>query len=154
MNDDSPVGPAAPIRYQLTHRLKEDIMTAHGHFHWNELMTRNIAKAKEFYGKTLGWTFTEMPMPDQEGNYVVAMDGETMVAGMMQMGGPQFAGLPEHWMGYIAVDDIDKRVAALKEAGGTVMREPWDVGEVGRIAIVADPGGAAQGWMTPGGGVD
>jgi hypothetical protein len=44
-------------------------------------------------------------------------------------------------------------VAALKEAGGSVMRDPFDVPEVGRIAIVADPGGAAQGWMTPADGV-
>ena len=122
-------------------------MTAHGTFHWNELMTRDARKAKDFYGKTLGWTFDDMPMPGM--TYTIIKAGDAMAGGIMEMGGPDFEGVPEHWMSYIAVDDVDKRVAALKKAGGSVMREPFDVPEVGRIAIVADPGGAAQGWMTP-----
>ncbi|WP_421725537.1 VOC family protein [Bauldia sp.] len=122
-------------------------MTAHGAFHWNELMTRDSAKAKDFYGKTLGWTFEDMPMPEMV--YTVIRSGDETVGGMFEMSGPGFDGMPDHWMSYIAVDDIDKRVQALKDAGGTVMREPWDVEGVGRIALVADPGGAAQGWMTP-----
>jgi uncharacterized protein len=40
----------------------EDDMAAHGTFNWNELMTRDVAKAKAFYGATLGWTFSDMPM--------------------------------------------------------------------------------------------
>ncbi len=123
-------------------------MTAHGMFHWNELMTRDARQAKDFYGKTLGWTFDDMPMgPDM--TYTIFKAGDAMAGGMMEMSGPAFEGVPVHWMGYIAVDDVDKRLEALKKAGGSVMREPWDVEGIGRIAIVADPGGAAQGWMTP-----
>lgn len=122
-------------------------MTAHGHFHWNELMTRDVAKAKAFYGKTLGWTFDDMPMPD--GTYTVIMDGDAFVGGMFAMNGPQYEGMPEHWMSYVAVDDIDKRLATLRAEGGTVLNEPFDVEGVGRIAIVQDPGGAVSGWMTP-----
>ena len=36
----------------------------HGHFYWNELMTRDAEKAKKFYGNTVGWTFEAMTMPD------------------------------------------------------------------------------------------
>ncbi|MCP4383771.1 MAG: VOC family protein [Hyphomicrobiales bacterium] len=122
-------------------------MTEHGTFHWNELHTRNVAKAKDFYGKTLGWTFEDMPMPEMV--YTIIRSGDEMVGGMFEMSGPAFEGMPEHWLSYIAVDDVDKRVQALKDAGGSVMREPWDVEGVGRIAMVADPGGAGQGWMTP-----
>jgi uncharacterized protein len=122
-------------------------MTAHGAFHWNELMTRNPKKAKDFYGKTLGWTFEDMPMPDM--TYTIVKSGDQMVGGMMEMSGPMFEGMPEHWFSYIAVDDVDKRVKMLKDAGGKVMREAWDVPQVGRIAIVADSNGAAMGWMTP-----
>ena len=123
-------------------------MAAHGKFIWNELMTRDAAQAKDFYGKTLGWTFNDQPMGDDFTYIIIMFDGE-MVGGMMEMGGPSFEGVPVHWMGYIGVDDVDKRVAAAKDAGGSVMREPFDVEGVGRIAIVADPGGAVQGWMTP-----
>ena len=33
---------------------------SHGHFYWNELMTRDAEKAKKFYSTTLGWTFEPM----------------------------------------------------------------------------------------------
>ncbi|MCX5494891.1 VOC family protein [Kaistia dalseonensis] len=125
-------------------------MAEHGTFYWNELMTRDTARAKDFYGKTLGWTFSDMPMGEPFGTYHVAMIGEKMVGGMMTMPpGPMFDGIPEHWFCYIAVDDLDARLAKLKAEGGTVIREPFDVDGVGRIAIVSDPGGAAQGWMVP-----
>ena len=57
--------------------------------------------------------------------------------------------MPEFWMAYIAVDDVDKRVAKAKKAGATIVREPFDVPGVGRIAILKQPGGAGIGWMTP-----
>ena len=39
-------------------------MAAHGHFHWNELMTRDIDRAKKFYADTLGWTYEAMQSLD------------------------------------------------------------------------------------------
>ena len=123
-------------------------MTAHGAFHWNELMTWNAKKSKDFYKKTLGWTFEDQKMPD--GTYTMIKSNGQMVGGMFQMTkGPMFDGMPEHWFTYVAVDDVDKRLKKVKEAGGKVMREPWDVPGVGRIAIVQDAGGAMQGWMVP-----
>jgi len=122
-------------------------MTAHGAFHWNELMTRDAKKAKNFYGKTLGWTFEDMPMGDM--TYTIIKSNGQMVGGMMEMKGPMFDGVPEHWFSYIAVDDVDKRLKMLKAEGGKVVREPWDAEGVGRIAMVSDSNGAAQGWMTP-----
>ena len=47
---------------------------SHGHFYWNELMTRDAEKAKKFYGETVGWNFEAMPMPD--GTYWVAKMGD------------------------------------------------------------------------------
>lgn len=119
----------------------------HGTFHWNELMTRDVEGARNFYTKTLGWTVSEMPMP--EGTYYVFKSGDAMVGGMMAMDGPQFEGQSPHWFAYIAVDDVDARVAQAKSEGAIVLREPFDVEMAGRIAIIQDPGGAAIGWMTP-----
>ena len=124
-------------------------MAEHGSFYWNELMTRDVKKAKDFYKKTLGWTYDDMPMGDMYGTYTIIKSGDKMVGGMFKMDGPMFEGQPECWFAYIAVDDLDKRLKKVKEAGGKVLREPWDVPGVGRIAIVADSGGAAQGWMVP-----
>ncbi|MCP3056188.1 VOC family protein [Aurantimonas marianensis] len=123
-------------------------MTAHGHFYWNELMTRDAEKAKAFYGQTLGWTFEGMEMPDA-GTYWLCTEGEDRVGGIFTMSGPAFDGAPEMWMSYLAVDDVDARVAKARDAGATIAKEPWDVPGVGRIATVQDPGGAMLGWMTP-----
>ena len=124
-------------------------MTAFGAFHWNELMTRDVKKAKDFYKKTLGWTYEDAPMGDMYGTYTIVKSGDQMVAGMFKMDGPMFEGQPESWFTYVAVDDLDKRLKKVKEAGGKVLREPWDVPGVGRIAIVEAAGGAVQGWMVP-----
>jgi hypothetical protein len=125
----------------------EDYMTSHGSFHWNELMTRDVEKAKKFYGGTIGWTFDGMPMPD--GTYWVAKMGDKPVGGLFTIGGPQFDGVPEQWMAYLAVDDVDARVAKATAAGAKLMRPIFDVPGVGRIAILREPGGAGVGWMTP-----
>ncbi|GGK54320.1 VOC family protein [Salinarimonas ramus] len=122
-------------------------MTGHGQFHWNELMTKDIAASKAFYGEVLGWTFEDMPMGDGT-VYTVAMAGGQPAAGLFDMASMTEAG-PEGWFAYIAVDDLDAALAAARERGAIVYREPFDVPDVGRIAILADPRGAAQGWMTP-----
>ncbi len=57
--------------------------------------------------------------------------------------------VPPHWMSYIAVDDVDARLAKAVDAGAKVLREPFDVPGVGRIAMLTDGGGAAIGWITP-----
>ena len=124
-------------------------MWTHGHFYWNELMTRDVAAAKAFYGETLGWQFSDMPMA-QGGTYTLCNVGEVNVGGLFDMGqGDEFAGIPDHWFTYIAVDDVDKRVATALNMGASLKRPLIDVPEVGRIAIVQDTVGAAVGWMTP-----
>jgi len=126
-------------------------MTDHGMVHWTELQTRDVKKAKDFYGKSLGWSFNDMPMGTGAA-YPIIMMGSKMVGGISDMNammGEAAKGMPEHWFTYFAVDDLDKRLKALKAAGGKVLREPWDVPGVGKMAIVADSGGATQGWMVP-----
>lgn len=122
-------------------------MTAHGHFHWNELVTRDVENAKKFYGDTIGWTFDGMPMPD--GTYWVAKMGDAPVGGLFPISGPQWDGVPEHWMSYLAVDDVDARVKKALAAGAKLMRPAFDIPGVGRIAILTEPGGAGIGWITP-----
>ena len=120
---------------------------SHGHFYWNELMTRDAEKAKKFYGGAIGWTFEAMAMPD--GTYWVAKMGDTAVGGLFPLTGPQFDRVPEGWMSYLAVDDVDARVKKAQATGAKLVRPIFDVPGVGRIAILTEPGGAGIGWMTP-----
>src|SRR3990170_4119618 len=84
---------------------------SHGTFYWNELMTRDVERAKRFYGDTIGWRFDPMKMPDG-GTYWCAMVEGKPVAGIFSIDAPEYEGVPESWMSYLAVDDVDKRVAA------------------------------------------
>jgi uncharacterized protein len=121
---------------------------SHGTFYWNELMTRDVERAKKFYADTIGWSFDAMPVDGGSTYWVATMDGEP-VAGIFDISTPEFGALPESWMAYIAVDDVDARVNDAVKAGAKVMKPAFDVPDVGRIAILIEPGGAAIGWMTP-----
>ena len=120
----------------------------HGTFYWNELMARDVEGAKKFYATTLGWSFDGMPTPDG-GTYWVAKMGEEWVGGMFDISGPDYTGVPEGWMSYIAVDNVDARVKKALAAGAKLMKPAFDVPGVGRIAVLMEPGGAGIGWMTP-----
>ena len=120
---------------------------SHGTFYWNELMTRDAEKAKKFYGDTVGWTYKTMPM--ENGTYWVAKMGNNIVGGLFPLTSPQFDSVPEGWMSYLAVDNVDARVKKAQSLGAQLMRPMFDVPGVGRIAILREPGGAGIGWMTP-----
>ena len=122
-------------------------MATNGSFYWNELMTRDAEAAKRFYGATLGWRFEAMP--SENGTYWVAKVGEEAVAGILAMEGPDFADASEGWFAYVAVADLSTALARATSEGGQVLREPFEVPDVGRIAIVADAQGFTMGWMTP-----
>ena len=123
-------------------------MADHGTFYWNELMTRDVETTKRFYENVIGWAFDDVPMGDGV-TYHVAKLGDRPVGGIFDAAATDAAELPEHWMSYLAVDDIDARCEKAKAAGATIAREPFDVPGVGRIAMIRQPGGGMIGWMTP-----
>jgi predicted enzyme related to lactoylglutathione lyase len=119
-------------------------------FFWNELMTPDPAAAKGFYSKVIGWEPATMPMPvGESGEYHLWKVGEGMAGGMMEMKGPQFEGVPPHWLAYVNVADVDAAAEATTAAGGKVLAPPFDVPTIGRITIIADPQGAVLGLITP-----
>ena len=117
-------------------------MTTHGVFSWVEYHGSDHAAARAFYETVLGWTVTDMPMADGS-SYPGIMVGEQPVGGFM----PRPAEGGSSWLAYVTVDDVDTRVAAVGDAGGAVMQEPFDVPGVGRIAFVQDPTGARLGFI-------
>jgi len=121
---------------------------SHGKFHWNELMTRDVERAKKFYSAALGWTFEAMPMGGGM-TYWIAKAGAEPAGGIFDISGPEYKDVPESWMPYIAVDDVDARVKKATKAGAKVMKPAFDVPGVGRIVVLLEPGGAGIGWMTP-----
>lgn len=104
---------------------------------WVDLGTSDPTEAVRFYSELFGWTIAEGP-PDA-GGYRMCMLGDHAVAGL----GPQMnADVPPSWTTYISVASADEMAAAIKDDGGSVLVEPMDVLDVGRMAVAADPGGA------------
>ena len=112
-----------------------------GTFSWTELMTTNAANARKFYAGLFGWTFSEMPMGEGVTYTVFQLNGKP-AAGMMQMDGPQFQGVPPNWLCYLSVGDCDVEVARASKMGAKVIVPPQDVPNVGRFSVFQDPTGA------------
>jgi uncharacterized protein len=127
--------------------MADETLTPHGVVCWNELAVHDVARAQQFYTQTLGWRFEAMPMPDM--TYWIIMSGAARVGGMFEMTGDAFEGAPDHWLTYIAVDDVDGRLQKAVAAGARICKDPFDIEGVGRMAVLAEPGGAIVAWMTP-----
>ncbi len=127
--------------------MANETLTPHGVVCWSELAVHDVARAQQFYTQTLGWRFEAMPVPDM--TYWIIMSGAARVGGMFEMKGAAFDGVPDHWLTYIAVDDVDARLQKAVSAGARICKPAFDIEGVGRMAVLAEPGGAVVAWMTP-----
>jgi hypothetical protein len=124
-----------------------ELVNEDGAFGWNELGTRDVPAAREFYGKVFGWTVEEQEMPGM-GTYFVWKDGEAVRGGMIDMTGMAPDEAPPHWLVYFTVADADAAAETTKAAGGQLLNGPIDI-SVGRLAMLADPQGAFFAVMAP-----
>ena len=108
---------------------------------WNELHSRDAAKAKDFYTAVFGWGHEHMDMEGGPGYDMFNVGGDN-AAGLMQMTDDYPEGLPSFWQVYFGVEDVDERTQAAKDAGGTVHVEPRDIPGMGRFSVLTDPHGA------------
>lgn len=113
---------------------------------WNELVSRDTAKSKEFFSALFGWEATEQQMGPM--TYTMFKLGEEQVAGMMAVS-PEMGEMPSAWIVYMIVDGVNERVAKAVEAGGMALMPPQDIPEVGRITWLKDPQGAVLGILEP-----
>ena len=105
---------------------------------WVELSSPDAAASRDFYSKLFGWQIEVSPDP-QYGGYGMARIGGDDAAGI---GPKQMPEAPTAWGLYIGTDDVDALAQRVKAEGGTVIAEPFDVGDQGRMAVFADPIGA------------
>jgi predicted enzyme related to lactoylglutathione lyase len=102
-------------------------------------MGKDLPGAVDFYRHVVGWEIAENNMAGFA--YNIASIGGYGVAGLFATP-PEAQGTPPCWTGYVGVENVDSAVAKLKAAGGRALREPMDIPNVGRFAVVADPQGA------------
>jgi len=113
-------------------------------FSWAELNGRGVAAVLPFYQQVFGWTPNTQAMGDQPYTEF-QVDGER-IAGATEMSPMAPAEMPNYWLVYFAVPDVDASHAAAIEAGGRDMVPPTDF-PGGRFSILGDPQGAMFGLL-------
>ncbi len=116
-------------------------MSTQGRVVWFNLETSDLRAARDFYAEAVGWGVQEWgdcPKP-----YTMwTVDGAPLGGVGELLPEMKAAGVPPHWVGYVAVEDVDATAARAEELGGRVHVPGMDIPGVGRFAIVADPQGA------------
>jgi uncharacterized protein len=108
---------------------------------WVDTTQPDPDAAAAFYGELFGWELEDTMPPGSPGKYYMARIGGRDVAAVSSQpeGAPPAAG----WNTYVWVTDADETAGKVRGAGGDVLSAPFDVGDAGRMAVFADPGGAA-----------
>lgn len=109
----------------------------HGVPSWVDMGSHDIPGALAFYGALFGWEGDDQG--EQMGHYTLLRKDGKLVAGIGAASDPG----PPRWTTYVNVDSSDDVVKRAEAAGAMVLMPPMDVGEAGRMAVLADPTGAA-----------
>jgi predicted enzyme related to lactoylglutathione lyase len=106
---------------------------------WVDLASPDPDASARFYGALFDWDAVDTGPVEETGGYRMLQRGGRNVAGL---GPTQAEGQPAMWTTYVSTDDAEAVAAKVRDAGGQVVMEPFDVLGVGRMAVFVDPGGA------------
>jgi predicted enzyme related to lactoylglutathione lyase len=113
---------------------------------WADVTSPDVDAAAAFYGELFGWQADKAPQPEAGGYTMFSKDGKHTAAASPPMPGTEE--VPSHWTVYLAADDVDAIANSVRQADGTVMMDPFDVFDSGRMTVAADPAGAVFGiWQ-------
>ena len=108
---------------------------------WVDTPQPDPEAAVDFYSGVFGWEFEDVMPPGSEGKYFIARlnGGDVAAVGSIPAGAPPTA----MWNTYVWVDSADETASKVRDAGGGILMEPFDVPASGRMAVFTDPDGAA-----------
>jgi uncharacterized protein len=116
---------------------------------WVDTWQPDADTAVAFYTELFGWEVEDTMPPDTPGKHFMCRLRGRDVAAIASR--PEQAPQSEPaWGTYVWVGSVDATAARATDAGGTVVMEPFDALDGGRIAVVADPAGAVLGVWQPG----
>jgi predicted enzyme related to lactoylglutathione lyase len=108
---------------------------------WIASVHADPEQAVDFYTRLFGWEAANTMPPNAPGRYYVCtLRGRDVAAIGTRRGGeaPSVAA----WGTYIWVESADDAVRKVVDAGGSLLVEPFDLLDAGRLGVVADPAGA------------
>ena len=130
--------------------------TDNGSIWWNELVSANPERSRDFYASVIGWTpkivaaeDNSRPPAPGENEYTLFMQSGIESAGLSKYDGKEPSDPKPGWLTYIQVANVDDAVVEALKKGGKVLKAPTDAVNVGRIAIIEDPDGNSFGLFTP-----
>lgn len=130
------------VRTAPTPTLGEEQPKPEGDFIWYELMTADAEGSKQFYDALIGWNIGE-PAAEYKGYRMINRSDGKFAGGVMELTSEmQQHGARPTWLAYISVNDVDRATKSVENAGGKTLMAPFDIPNVGRIAMVTDPQGA------------
>ena len=108
---------------------------------WVDTSQPDPEAALGFYTGLFGWEFESVLPAEAPGQYFIARlrGGDVAAVGSIPEAMPPMA----MWNTYIWVESADDTAAKVIDAGGSVLMEPFDIMDFGRMAVFADPEGAA-----------
>ena len=119
-----------------------------GSVKWMDLTVPNAIAVKDFYAAVTGWQVQSFQMEGYEDYCMIPAGAESAIAGICHARGAN-ASLPPMWMIYITVASVEASVAQCLKLGGEVIRAPFEMGEMGKFAVIRDPAGACAALFQP-----
>lgn len=123
--------------WQPGRHLGAQLVNEPGAFTWSELSTSDLGKSKAFYGEVFGWGWSGSD------EYAEGQVSGRTIAGVMPRRPDLPAEVPDHWLVYFGIDDVDAGAERAKALGATVLLGPTDIPNTGRFSVLSDPEGAA-----------
>lgn len=114
---------------------------------WCDLMTADPARARQFYAAVFGYDYQDIG--DEGMPYALfTVPGGQRPAGGIGGPDPESPDAPPAWSVVFQVSDVDAAAQRVREAGGSIHREPFDF-EFGRMTVAAGPDREVFVLMTP-----
>ena len=123
-------------------RMQETTDYAPGTFCWVELGTTDGEAAKKFYTGLFGWSFTDNPIGPDMVYTMLKLNGKDVGALYKMPAEMTSQGIPPNWLSYVSIKSADESAEKATSLGATLFKEPFDVFDVGRMAVIQDPTGA------------
>ncbi len=123
----------------------EDFLADPGDWIWIQMLSRDARKAAVFYRVVGGYEIIENKATTRTSDYVLASEGYARATvRTLRSTNPK---VQPTWLPFVRVKSVDESVALAKQLGGKVLIEPSPETFDGKVAVIADPTGAAIGIM-------
>lgn len=118
---------------------------------WADLTVKDVDAVVDFYQGVVGWNAAGFPSQGRTDYVMTHPETGDTTAGICEQAG-ELDGLPQQWLVYVTVDDLDDSIEACNRLGGQVVFGPRESETMGRWCVVSDPAGAVMALteLTPG----